>query len=139
MTGTYIFWFPLLVVWNLLFPDDWQFPFLIMQTWNMLLVQAIKRIVKRDRPEFGDFSMGVVKFDVHSFPSGHSARAAIVMMIMPSLFPNFAWFWILWGMAIMLSRLLLGVHYVSDIVGGYIVGIVSLFPLFLFDYFDPLF
>lgn len=139
MTGTYVFWIPLLLIWYLISPSDWQFPFMVVQTWNMLVIQSIKRVVKRDRPEFGDFSMGVVKFDLHSFPSGHSGRAAIVMIFMPLLFPDFAWFWILWGLAIMFSRLLLGVHYVSDIVGGFFVGLLSIFPLFFFEFFNPLF
>lgn len=139
MTGTFIFWAPLLLIWYLLSPSEWQIPLLVAQVWNMMIVQIMKHTIKRSRPNFGDYSMGVVKFDAYSFPSGHSARAALVMIILPFLFPSYALFWIVWGILTMLSRLLLGVHYVSDILGGFFVGLLSIVPLLFLDFFAPLF
>ena len=138
-TGTFMFWMPALIVWYFVFPDNWQIPFLIAQTINMLMVQVLKRAIKRERPEFGDHSMGVVKFDIHSFPSGHSARAGLIMVILPLIFPQWTILWIIYAFALMVSRLLLGLHYVSDILAGLLLGLLSALLLLPFSFFAPLF
>ena len=138
-TGTFMFWAPLLIAWYFVSPGNWQIPFLIAQTINMLMVQVLKRMIKRERPEFGDHSMGVVKFDVHSFPSGHSARAGLIMVTLPFIFPHWTVFWIVYAIALMISRLLLGLHYVSDILAGLLLGFLSALFLLPFSFFAPLF
>jgi len=89
-----------------------------------LMVQLVKVIVRRKRPE-GEWGAVYRKADPHSFPSGHTARMAILIVMSGVLAP--AWFFILllvWGPLVALARVAMGVHYLSDIIGGAVLGIV---------------
>jgi undecaprenyl-diphosphatase len=63
-----------------------------------------------------------------SFPSGHAASSAAGATALTRVWPHAAVpFWLL-AVLIACSRLYLGVHYPSDILGGFVVGIlVALF------------
>ena len=86
------------------------------------LVQAIKHLFGRSRPE--DM---LVLSDYGSFPSGHTANAATIAAVAVLLFPR-VWTLILaalWVLAMAFSRTLLSVHWMSDTIGGALVGIAA--------------
>jgi len=90
--------------------------------FTAVIVMAIKFSVRRRRPE-GEWGGIYRKTDPHSFPSGHAARAAMLAMLALALGP--AWFGALlaaWAPLVMLARVAMGVHYVSDVVAGGIFG-----------------
>lgn len=88
------------------------------------LVMAIKFRVRRQRPE-GEWGRIYRSADPHSFPSGHAARAFLIATIATGLAP--AWLavilWI-WAPLVSLARVAMGVHYVSDVVVGALLGIL---------------
>ena len=96
-----------------------------------LIVYLIKITIKRPRPEFKDDRYLSVSFDVFSFPSGHATRAAYVAILMPIYPPELALFWYIWSFIMILSRLVLGVHYISDIIAGLIFGSLIMLLFFL--------
>jgi membrane-associated phospholipid phosphatase len=66
-----------------------------------------------------------------SFPSGHALTAVvgtslIVLILLPLL--RGAWRWVAWAAAVVVSllsgtcRVLLGVHFVSDVLAGWVLG-----------------
>jgi len=84
------------------------------------IVQLLKEIVGRPRPE----DMLVVS-DFGSFPSGHSANAATLMVCL-AIIVHRAWVWAAgaaYVVLMMVSRTYLGAHWVSDTIGGALVGI----------------
>lgn len=86
---------------------------------SVLLVQVLKQLFGRARPE----EMLVIS-DFGSFPSGHTANAATLAVIAVLLFPRL---WvvivgIVWTLAMAFSRTLLSVHWMSDTIGGMLVG-----------------
>ena len=86
------------------------------------LVQALKQLFGRARPE--DM---LVLSDYGSFPSGHTANAATIAAVAVLLFPR-VWTAILaalWLLGMALSRTLLSVHWLSDTVGGAMVGVAA--------------
>jgi membrane-associated phospholipid phosphatase len=88
------------------------------------LVMGIKFLVRRRRPE-GEWGSIYRNTDPHSFPSGHAARAFLIAVVGSALGPP--WLGILlwiWAPLVALARVSMGVHYVSDIVAGAILGIV---------------
>ncbi|WP_244632075.1 MULTISPECIES: phosphatase PAP2 family protein [unclassified Microbacterium] len=77
-------------------------------------VQLLKTIFGRARPD----DMLVVS-DYGSFPSGHTANAATIALVLWVLFPR-VWMAIagaVWVLAMALSRTFLSVHWASDTVG----------------------
>ncbi|HSK66925.1 MAG TPA: phosphatase PAP2 family protein, partial [Anaerolineales bacterium] len=61
----------------------------------------------------------------HSFPSGHAARAFLIAVIGSALGP--AWLGILlwiWAPLVALARVAMGVHYLSDVIAGAMLGIL---------------
>lgn len=90
----------------------------------VLLVMPLKFIIRRKRPE-GEWGGIYRNTDPHSFPSGHAARAFMIAVIALSLGPGWvAWLLWIWAPLVALARVAMGVHYVSDIVAGFAVGIL---------------
>jgi len=87
-------------------------------------VLILKFSIKRPRPE-GEWGQIYRSSDPHSFPSGHAARATMLTMLILLAGP----FWlglvmIAWALLVAFSRIGLGVHFVSDILAGTILGIL---------------
>lgn len=86
---------------------------------SALLVQLLKQLFGRARPD----EMLVVS-DYGSFPSGHTANAATIAVVAFVLFPRL---WValvgaIWVLAMALSRTALSVHWLTDTVGGALIG-----------------
>jgi undecaprenyl-diphosphatase len=60
--------------------------------------------------------------DAFSLPSGHSAAAFLVAVIMSYFFSEYSWVWFSWATGVAVSRVVLGVHFPADIVIGAIMG-----------------
>jgi undecaprenyl-diphosphatase len=58
-----------------------------------------------------------------AFPSGHAATAGSAMLVLTASYRRWAPLWITWGLLVCLSRIYLGLHYPSDVVGGLAVGV----------------
>lgn len=93
-----------------------------------VLTSSLKELFERDRPNL------IQEYDGtgYSFPSGHSTGPMvfygfIIYLIIRSRFPLVAkWIvGIVLGLLIFLigfSRIYLGVHYASDVIGGFLLG-----------------
>lgn len=89
-----------------------------------LVVLVIKFTVRRRRPQ-GEWGRIYRSTDPHSFPSGHAARSTMLAVIALGMGP--LWLGLsllLWVPLVGLARIILGVHYPSDIVAGMALGIV---------------
>lgn len=89
-----------------------------------LAVFVMKRRIRRPRPA-GEWGGVYRQIDPHSFPSGHATRAWMLVTLAVGLGP--AWLvavLLVWSPGMSLARVATGVHYVSDILGGAILGIL---------------
>ena len=97
-----------------------------------VLVLAIKFLVRRKRPE-GEWGGFYRKTDPHSFPSGHAARAILLAVLVTTLGP--VWLsvviWV-WAPLVCLARVVMGVHYLSDILAGIFTGLVAGLSILMF-------
>jgi len=90
-----------------------------------LLAVGLKWIFRRSRPS-GDWLPGVRATDPHSFPSGHAARAFLLMTLAWSLGPAWlAWLLTIWAPLVTFSRVRTGMHYLSDVIAGAALGILA--------------
>lgn len=88
------------------------------------IVMTIKFTVRRRRPE-GEWGSIYRRTDPHSFPSGHAARAAMLSVMGFGLCPLWLGMVLLaWALGVMLARVAMGVHYLSDVVAGGLLGSV---------------
>ena len=90
-----------------------------------ILVFLLKRIIRRRRPE-GLWGTIYRNTDPHSFPSGHAARAFLIAVLATCLGPGWLALilWI-WAPLVSVSRVAMGVHYLSDILGGFVLGTLA--------------
>ena len=85
---------------------------------------AIKYTVRRRRPqELTQFY--AVKHDRYSFPSGHATRMAAIAVIVARLVPGLAAAGYALAVNIALCRVLVGVHYFTDVLVGLLIGLVG--------------
>lgn len=94
--------------------------FLSASVLSALIVQGMKNLLGRARPD----DMLVVS-DHGSFPSGHVANAATIAAIAVIVFPRL---WVAlvgagWVALMALSRTALHVHWLTDTIGGALVGV----------------
>jgi len=96
------------------------------------LAQIIKAVVERPRPTHAaGYVLHALKnpsfFDLtgrfNSFPSGHTTTAFALAMVLAKRYPRLRLPLYATAILISLSRIALGSHYPSDIVGGAILGI----------------
>ncbi len=110
--------------------------FVTVQSVSGILSQVIKHLVGRARPKLIDtlgpqhFDLFSVKAVLASFPSGHTttvfAAAASLSFFMPP--KSLKWsapLLFLLASLVAASRLIIGAHYPSDVLGGAILGVGS--------------
>ena len=92
--------------------------------FQAVLILVIKFSVRRRRPP-GEWGAIYRNTDPHSFPSGHAARAALLAVMAFGLGPPwFGWILIIWAPLVSLARVMMGVHYLSDVLVGILIGII---------------
>ena len=121
----------LLLIWVLFFKVDNKLKVRSIQaivtfSCNTIVVTVLKYAIGRQRPYINDqLITKVTSGGSPSFPSGHTADAFILAMIISQLFPTklglklIIW---LWAITIAYTRIALGVHYLSDVLGSVIIS-----------------
>jgi len=94
---------------------------------------VLKWLFRRQRPP-GEGRGFYTRFDRHAFPSGHAGRSACMVVLLVPLLPPWGFVLLpLWAGLVGLARVALQVHFASDILGGWVVGLLvgaALLPAF---------
>ncbi len=87
-----------------------------------VVVLLIKFTVRRRRPE-GEWGGIYRSTDPHSFPSGHAARVMMLAVLaFGSGMPELGVLVLLWAILVASARVMMGVHYISDVLAGMLLG-----------------
>jgi membrane-associated phospholipid phosphatase len=121
---SWFWWAGLALLWWLGngFWKPWALTVLISIVALAVLVLVIKFTIRRRRPE-GEWGAMYRITDPHSFPSGHAARVILIAILAIGLGP----FWLalilcIWAPLVALARVAMGLHYISDIIAGIVLG-----------------
>lgn len=93
---------------------------------SLVLYKALKRWTRRPRPCASDLRIRawVAPLDEFSFPSGHTLHAVTFTIVSLSYFPVLAWLLIPFAASVAVSRVVLGLHYPSDVLAATGIGSV---------------
>jgi undecaprenyl-diphosphatase len=125
------YYYPLIPVILFIFDPANGFSFLVSAIVAFLIelpaYKIIKRYVKRFRPYEVNKNIKnrIMPSDRFSLPSGHTAAAWVIAILLGMHCPLLMIPMFLWATAVGVSRVYLGVHYPTDILAGFILGILS--------------
>ena len=93
-------------------------------TWG-ISEYVLKPVVDRPRPFEVDSSLTVIDARpvTRSFPSGHAAMAVAYAVGGSRMIPGSAWVWWTLAVIVAVSRVYIGVHWPSDVIGGAVLGL----------------
>ena len=91
---------------------------------GLALYKYLKSHLVRQRPyiQHGGITLGAAPLDLYSFPSGHTLHAVTFTMVALAYYPNLAWLLIPFASLVAMSRVILGLHYPSDVFAGAVIG-----------------
>ncbi len=96
---------------------------------HMPIYWLLKNSLKRRRPPqvIPCFQSIITASDQFSFPSGHSSAAFLLANLTLFFYGLIAWPLYLWAVFVALSRVVLGVHFPTDILAGIVLGSTTAF------------
>lgn len=125
--GDGVFWYTVMLGIILADPVDGWLPALHMALAGLsgtLVYKWLKGKTLRPRPYEVHQAIHVAgaPLDRFSFPSGHTLHAVVFCSVGLTYFPALAWLLLPFTVLVALSRLVLGLHYPSDVLAGAVIG-----------------
>jgi undecaprenyl-diphosphatase len=125
--GDGVFWYALIAALALFGGRDGMLAALHLAAIGMVslaLYKALKRWTRRPRPCASDLRIRawVAPLDEFSFPSGHTLHAVGFTIVAIAYFPALAWPLIPFAASVAVSRVVLGLHYPSDVLAATGIG-----------------
>lgn len=130
--GDGVFWYSLALLMPLLYGMDALYALAHITVTSLLCVaiysQLKKRLV-RQRPfiSFADITAHTAPLDRYSFPSGHTMNAVNFAILFSAFFPLLIWLVVPFAILVALSRVILGMHYPTDVLVGAALGMLISF------------
>ena len=90
----------------------------------LTLYKLLKRWTRRPRPFASDMRIRawVAPLDEFSFPSGHTLHAVAFSLVAMAHYPALAWMLVPFTASVAVSRVVLGLHYPSDVLAATGIG-----------------
>ena len=91
---------------------------------GLALYKFLKRVFVRERPfiKHSTIDLAMAPLDRYSFPSGHTLHAVSFAWQVTAHFPELGWVLVPLAALIAASRVVLGLHYPTDVLAGAAIG-----------------
>lgn len=125
--GDGIFWYVLVLSLPLIYGSPALYPTLrmaIVGFTGLALYKCLKSRLVRERPyiSLAGIVPGTKALDRYSFPSGHTLHAVSFTVLITASYPQLGWVCIPFAILVAMSRVVLGLHYPSDVAAGALIG-----------------
>jgi undecaprenyl-diphosphatase len=125
--GDGVFWYGLMLALPLLYGTAGAVVALQMAAAGvagLLIYRLLKERLVRERPCNLNprIRAGARALDRYSFPSGHTLHAVAFTLIAVGAFPALGWLLMPFAVLVAMSRVILGLHYPSDVAAGALLG-----------------
>lgn len=125
--GDGLFWYSLMLALLLTYGRDAAFSVVHLAMVGIvctLTYKAVKRSTLRPRPYevMSVVARGAAPLDAFSFPSGHTLHAVAFTLVATAYYPWLAALLLPFTLLVAASRVILGLHYPSDVLAGALIG-----------------
>ena len=125
--GDGVIWYAMLALLPVLYGSAAVRPVILMAITGVLGVgfyKAVKHVFVRERPfiTHSSISLAMAPLDRYSFPSGHTLHAVSFTWQALAYFPELGWVLVPLATLIAASRVVLGLHYPTDVLAGAVIG-----------------
>jgi undecaprenyl-diphosphatase len=125
--GDGVFWYSLTALLPIVYGQQGLFAAARMFVVGMVglaLYKWLKARLIRERPCVSLIGIvrGTTPLDRYSFPSGHTLHAVSFSILLTASFPELAWLCVPFAILVAVSRVVLGLHYPSDVFAGAVIG-----------------
>ncbi|MBK9052943.1 MAG: phosphatase PAP2 family protein [Chloroflexi bacterium] len=113
---------------------------IFLLAFSDIINSITKQALHQPRPYWLDAGLGLDEESSYGIPSGH-AQGASLMYLFLGLWLRRSWVWVLCLTMVVLmalSRVYLGVHFVHDVVGGFLIAVLVLvgYAVWQRDFYD---
>lgn len=128
--GDGIFWYGLILL--IPFVYGWQglqtsLMMVAAGVVNLTIYKILKKKTGRERPctASTQIILGAKPLDHYSFPSGHTLHAVAFSILITHYYPELGWLVIPFAVLVAMSRVILGLHYPTDVLAGAVIGTLT--------------
>lgn len=127
--GDGVFWYSLMLILPVVYGVHGLLVSLHMALTGVVALLVYKWLKARtSRPRPFMVSQHIIRrvppLDEYSFPSGHTLHAVTFTLVVLQPFPQLFWLVVPFTVLVALSRMVLGLHYPSDVLAGATIGAV---------------
>lgn len=125
--GDGVFWYVLMALLPLVYGEAGLQTSIRMAAVGVVgvtLYKYLKSRLVRERPYVSLIGIvrGTPALDRYSFPSGHTLHAVSFTLLIVNAFPELGWLCVPFASLVAVSRVVLGLHYPTDVAAGAAIG-----------------
>ena len=125
--GDGVFWYSLIITLPVIYGSQAlqaSLHMLLTGIAGLAVYKIIKQATGRRRPcnMHEDIFLATAPLDYYSFPSGHTLHAVSFTIVVTHYYPEMGLICIPFAVCVALSRVILGLHYPTDVIAGAVLG-----------------